>query len=70
MDRLGFLVGVQLEPCDVLDGTIRVLAVAVTHNDRHLGEAELACCGDAVKPGDELVALTVGAHDERHDQSL
>ena len=57
-DRLGLLVGVELLARDVLDRAVGVLGLDVADDDRHVGQAERAGGGDAVKAGDELEAVS------------
>ena len=70
MDGLGLLVGGQLLARDVLHRAVGVLALAVAHDDRHLGQPERAGGRDAVKAGDQLEGVAVAAHDDRDEHAL
>jgi hypothetical protein len=56
--------------CIVLHRTVGVLGLRVPHPDGHLGQAKRLGGRDPVEAGDELEAIDVVAHDDRHEGAL
>ena len=69
MDRLGFLVGVELLAGDVLHAAVDMRVAVGLDLHPNLCESQLLVGGVAVKSGDELIAGVVGTDDHRDEQA-
>ena len=68
LDGIGLLQRRELLAGDVLRRAVGARALLIAHDNRRVGQVELAARGEAVIAGDELIAATDGSHDEGDEQ--